>query len=64
VQENVKGEECVMEVGENARGAVVRAAVVEETARDDEVHALVVEVIALEAERGASAAVENGMPHD
>jgi hypothetical protein len=50
VQENVKGEVRVMEV--------------EETARDDEVHALVVEGIAREAEQGASAAVENGMPHD
>lgn len=60
----MKGEVRVMEVGENARGALVRAAVVEETARDYEVHALVVEGIAREAEQGASAAVENGMPHD
>jgi hypothetical protein len=64
VQENAKGEERVMEVGENARGAVVRAFVVEKTARYVVVHALVAEGIVRDAEQGASAAVENGMPHD
>lgn len=64
MQENAKGEERVMEVGENARGAVVRAFVVEKTARDAVMHALVAEGIVRDAEQGASAAVENGMPHD